>query len=389
MTAVGVVGASARAAVHSLARANFEAWAVDQFNDRDLTRVASCALCPSDRYPGAIPELAARFPPGPVLYTGGLENYPHIVRELATTRELWGNPPEVIERVRDPFALFPALAAAGFATPRLIPRGEACPREGRWLRKPLRSGGGLGIRFAHPSEAASPHHYFQEFIDGTPMSALFLSDLMESFVWPDGTDLFGITEQLIGEPWLHARPFVYCGNIGPVSIDGWTEARLSCDALVANREMSLRGLWGLDFILRGTFAYPVEANPRYTAGVEVLELGTRTSALVTHRRCFTESMGLREYKIPRQYDSPVGKAIYYAPHALTFPHSGPWDADLAGTFDPRRVPRFADIPEAGSAIEAGHPVLTFFAQGSTPAEVRERLQSRAAELDTLFQEHRA
>ncbi|WP_217551268.1 ATP-grasp domain-containing protein, partial [Pantoea sp. GbtcB22] len=73
---------------------------------------------------------------------------------------------------------------------------------GRWLRKPLKSGGGLGIRFSKPGESASPHHYFQEFIDGTPMSALY-----------GGTTLLGVTEQLIGEPWLHATPFAYCGNI--------------------------------------------------------------------------------------------------------------------------------------------------------------------------------
>ena len=72
---------------------------------------------------------------------------------------------------------------------------------------------------------------------------------------------------------------------------------------------------------------------------------------------------------------------------MRFPDSGPWDADLAGEFDPWRLPGFADIPSAGGAIGAGWPVLTFFATGSTPAEVRERLQSRAAELDHHFAEH--
>jgi predicted ATP-grasp superfamily ATP-dependent carboligase len=85
----------------------------------------------------------------------------------------------------------------------------------------------------------------------------------------------------------------------------------------------------------------------------------------------------------------LGKAIYYASRAITFPLSGPWDGDLTGEFDPWRVPQFADIPEPGSAIEPGSPVFTVFATGSTPAEVRERLQSRAAELDVLFQEHQS
>src|SRR5439155_18688560 len=104
---VGVVGASARAAVHSLARAGLSAWAVDLFADRDLARVAPCAVCPPDRYPAALPELARQFPPGPALYTGGLENHPAVVGELAADRELWGNPPDRLERVREPFRSCP------------------------------------------------------------------------------------------------------------------------------------------------------------------------------------------------------------------------------------------------------------------------------------------
>src|SRR5262249_6560684 len=142
--------------------------------------------------------------------------------------------------------------------------------------------------------------------------------------------------------------------------------------------------WGLDFVLSEQVVYPVELNPRYTAAVEVLELSWRCALLWAHVRCFTGSNALAKYKSWQRYDAPVGKAIYYAPHALRFPERGPWDADLTGTFDPWRVPEFADIPEASAVIEAGHPVLTFFATGSTHAEVRERLQSRAAGLDQLF-----
>jgi predicted ATP-grasp superfamily ATP-dependent carboligase len=372
VTSVGVVGSSARAAVHSLARAGFSAWAVDQFADRDLKRIAPCTICPPEGYPDAIPQLAAQFPPGPVLYTGGLENHPHILRELAAQRELWGNPADVVERVRDPFVLFPALAECGFAAPRLIPRGEPCVREGRWLRKPLRSGGGIGIRFAQPGEPASPHHYFQAFIDGAPMSAVF-----------SGATLLGVTQQLIGEPWLHAKGFAYCGNIGPVR-----------GPVPPAFPVPLRGVWGLDFVLCNGVAYVVEVNPRYTAAVEVLEHAVGVVAFCENPPPQPPSLkggGSQIYSpLPSGRGAggvgfPVGKAIYYAPHTLRFPYCGPWDADLAGDFDPWRLPKFADIPEAGSVIESGHPVLTFFATGSTPAEVRERLQSRAAELDALFQ----
>jgi predicted ATP-grasp superfamily ATP-dependent carboligase len=142
----------------------------------------------------------------------------------------------------------------------------------------------------------------------------------------------------------------------------------------------------MDFVLRGSVPYPVEVNPRFTAATEVLELCARTDVMTTHAKCFSESLAHAQYKIPRRYNSPVGKAIYYAPHRIAFPASGSWDADLTGEFDPWRLPNFADIPEPGSAIKPGWPVITIFAAGSSTAECRHRLQSRAAELDHLFAE---
>ncbi len=359
------MGASARAAVHSLTRAGHSAWAIDLFTDRDLVRVASCARCPMERYPEALPRFATRFEPGPLLYTGGLENYPHVVRELGARRELWGNPPETLDRVRDPFSFFPALSPGGFRVPRLIPRGESCPTVGCWLRKPFRSAAGLGIRVAHPGEAASAHHYFQEFVGGAPMSALFVN-----------TTLFGMTEQLIGEAWLHAKPFAYCGNIGLTTADA---AVCAMEHQLCEHNI-LRGVWGVDYVLNDGVAYLIEVNPRYTSAAEVLEHATGNAVFGAYGGSQPGSL-LADHRAEMR---PVGKAIYYAPRAIRFPPGGPWDADLAGDFDAWRLPDFADIPDAGSVIEPGCPVLTLFATGRTPKEVRERLQSRAAELDSLF-----
>jgi predicted ATP-grasp superfamily ATP-dependent carboligase len=438
VTAVGVVGASGRAAVMSAARAGFSAWAVDLFADRDLRRLAPAARCPADRYPDALPELAAAFPPGPVLYTGGLENHPGVVRRLAETRPLWGNPPDVLERVRDPFRLHAALTAAGLPAPRVAPAAEQ-PLPGRWVRKPLRSAGGTGVRFAAPGDCPSTAHYLQEFIDGRPMSAVFVGST-------DGTDLLGVTDQLVGEPRLHARPFAYCGNVGPAEVPASLDGSLREMGSALGRAFGLRGLWGADFILNSGTPYPVEVNPRYTSSAEVLEHAGGIAVLERHAAAFGQEAPplTRRVALLRGGLSPgtrcagsaagvnrggeagltplaggssvapvapprpavrgevaerraaseagegfcrphfVGKAIYYSPHRITFPPCGPWDADLTGDPDPWRLPGFADIPEPGEVVEPGHPVLTFLATDETPTECRERLQSRAAELDRLF-----
>lgn len=357
---IGVVGASARAAVHSLLRAGYKAWAVDLFGDRDLALVALCAVCPLEEYPTALPRLAAQFPPGPVIYTGGLENHPQVVAELAASRELWGTPSDVLERVRDPYQLFPILTEAGFRVPAIVPRDEPCPTSGRWLRKSIRSGGGLGIRFASPGEPASPNHIFQEFIEGVPMSAVY-----------GGTTLLDVSEQLVGEPWLHAKLFTYCGSIGPVkTLTGALGSQIR-----ACQGIALPGLGNLDFILHNGQAVPVELNPRYSASIEVLEHAIGCSFVT-----------LQLDPARRSDCSVVGKGIYYAPHTLTLPVTGPWDADLVTPFDPWRFPAFADIPAVGSVISKGQPVLTLLVSGSSPAECRARLQSRAGELDLLLTE---
>src|SRR5262245_37140002 len=200
----GVVGAGARAPVGSLLRAGFAAWAVDLFADRDLRRMAPCIRCPTDDYPDALPRLADAFPPGPVMYTGGLENRPDVVHELGARRPLWGNPPDVLAAVRDPFRLNTDLSAAGFKVPRTLPTGPVPP--GRWLRKPVRSAGGHSIRFAAPDDPPDPAFYLQEFIDGRPMSAVFHSSTDETNSY-ERARLLGVSEQLVGESWLHARPF--------------------------------------------------------------------------------------------------------------------------------------------------------------------------------------
>jgi predicted ATP-grasp superfamily ATP-dependent carboligase len=361
---IGVVGASARAAVHSLARAGLGAWAVDLFGDRDLRLVAPCAACPASNYPDALPPLARHFHPGPVLVTGGLENHPAVVAQLAGDRELWGSPPAVIERVRDPYALAEFLAAHGFASPRILAPGEPCPAPGEWLLKSRRSSGGFGVRFARASEVGDASHHLQGFIDGPPMSAVFIAGTSH-------VELFGVTEQLVGVDWLHARGFRYAGNVGPAEITEALRRELTRLGSALAAEFGLRGVFGVDIVLRNGRPWVVEVNPRYPASVEVIEHGTGKAVFGGAR-------------MPPGLFAAIGKAIYYAPHRLTFPAAGPWDADLAADFDPWRLPGFADIPEPGTLTDAGSPVLTIFAAASSPALVRGRLQSRAAELDRLL-----
>lgn len=363
---VGVVGASARAAVHSLARAGFSAWAVDLFADRDLARIAPCKVCPATSYPDALPELARDFPRSQILYTGGLENYPQVLAGLADDHELWGNPPSVTQLVRDPIRLATTLQAYGLQTPRLIPPGEPAPPGGHWLSKSLRSSGGQGVRQAKPGDPPNLQRYFQEFIPGKSYSAVFVDQL-----------LFGITRQLVGEQWVHSQKFTYSGSIGPITLSKPLIEKLVFLGAMFHREFKVRGIWNVDFIINSQQLYVIETNPRYSASVEVLEHALGRS--IFHPD---------EYRNTPHPNRHVGKAIYYASQRVRFPATGPWEADLTRGFDPWRMPTFADIPAPGTIIEHTQPVLSILQNGSSPAECHRKLQSHAVELDQLLLESR-
>src|SRR5207249_2914162 len=124
----------------------------------------------------------------------------------------------------------------------------------------------------------------------------------------------------------------------------------------------LRGLFGVDGVLRDGYFLPVEVNPRYTASVEVLEHATGVAALDLHR---LSSLGRKLSPVEqRPAAGMIGKAILYAREELTLPE-GPW-TETARAPDPLRLPEYADVPDAGERIEAGRPVLTLFARGDTP-----------------------
>ncbi len=363
-----IVGASGRAAAASARRADFEPFVLDLFADADTERLATVFKLPMADYPHGFIELARRLPSMPWMYTGGIENYPDVVAAISETHELLGNGPDVLRKVRDPIALQEWMRQFKRTKPRTVLPGEIPAPDGRWLRKPLRGSAGHGVRFATPEDFAKQtdqnDYYLQEFLTGQSLSAVFAHGRKG---WPT---FVGLSRQLIGTPWLHARPFAYAGSI---MIDTNTNPDVRPTGGWITHHFPLKSVWGIDFIQDEKELCVVEVNPRYTASVEIYELASETASLTQ-----------QEPAVPKR---TIGKAIYYAPHRITFPSSGPWDDSLAKCADVWRVPEYADIPHTGDIIEKGHPVLTFFAVAANEAECESKLMKLASELDQFFSTH--
>ncbi|MFO0936702.1 MAG: ATP-grasp domain-containing protein [Gemmataceae bacterium] len=362
-----IVGASGRAAAAWALRRGYEPFVIDLFADEDTRQFGPVFTCPFEEYPHGFIERSRLAPAGPWLYTGGLENAPEVVAAISRERRLIGNGPDVLSRVRDPFHVQDVCRRIVVAYPQTISmaewRADPSRTQSRWLKKSLRSSGGLGVRtlveheHEHEQEEQHGDGYAQEFIDGDAMSVLFESDGNRR------VKLLGVTRQLIGQDWLHAKPFSYCGNLSRKSEA--LEPLLRSIGERFTRLWNLRGIWGVDFIERNGEPVVIEINPRFTASMDVLDDLLPASA---EKAC-------------------IGKAVYYAPFAFRFPHEGPWLESLARCRDVKYRPTFADIPAAGFPVQAGQPVLTLLCESRSENEAIHTLKAHANDLDQRFLAH--
>ena len=360
-----IVGASTRAAAMSARGAGLVPYCCDMFGDVDLARTAEQFQVVDD-YPHGLIAATAEFPPAPWMYVGALENSPNVVAEISKSRPLWGVGPGELARIRNPLTLRAALEAGGVSVPTIRESQEPPPRDRSWVVKPIRSAGGRSIRIWN-ADATAPQepHYFQKHVFGEPMSAIWIGAATEA------PRLCGVTRQLIGEAAFHARPFTYCGSIGPIKIDVTLNRELARLGK-ALAQFNLAGLFGVDFAFDGMTAWILEVNPRYSASIEVLERATATPLLAAHAGAFDVSFSerlSRPVDVRVKSDSVHGKAIVFAATDCVCSDL----EDLAK----RHSIEIADIPALGSVIHATQPICTVFAEGRSEIDVMDSLKKSA------------
>jgi len=361
-----VAGVTTRALAVSATRAGWRVTAIDAFGDLDLRAVATVtSAVESDgmRFSPAEAARAARaVTADAVAYTSNFENHPEAVAVLARGRQLLGNPPHVLEQIRNPLTLMRALRRRGFAVPDTRASAPPFISSERWLTKPRRSGGGHGTS-PWRGDPVRRSAYLQARIRGRPGSISFLADGRHAVP-------IGLSLQLVGEAAFGARGFRYCGSLlagreAPLfHRAGEVAATATALAAAVTEEFGLVGLNGLDFIARDGIPFPIEVNPRYSASMELVEraLEPRVSLFRLHERaCSGVLPGATA--APRHV---AGKAVVFARRTVTIGETSHWAAD-----------GIADIPRPGERIGRGHPICTVFAEGRDARECHERLVKKA------------
>ena len=382
-----ILGASTRAAAFSAWRAGFEPVCVDQFADADLCAmtevhpVESLSYAANDTHAPIMMAIQA-LANLPILFAGGMENQPQLLQHLENHYTVWGASYRAIQRVRHPQQLADGLTEV---RQRMLPvrmASDPPPRDGAWIVKPLASAGGRGI-FPWDSSARNlpfdGAHYFQQRVHGRVYSGLFLAETE-----PGDVRFIGLTRQLVGCPELHAGPFAWCGNIGPVFLPVEVEFLVRRWGNILKWKFGLTGLYGIDFIVdEAGQPWLLEVNPRLTGSVEVLELACGLTLLADHIACYDShvSASAREFAaapVPAENER-LGRAILYAPYRLRS------KIPVPPTMDLESVPAIADIPAYDSLIEPGQPVCSVYAWGVDEADVTARLFEAAKCIEPLLE----
>jgi predicted ATP-grasp superfamily ATP-dependent carboligase len=299
----------------------------------------------------ALVDAAMREAPGAVVYGASFENHPALVERLAERHALLGNPSDTLRAVRDPVRLGAALGDLPY--PRT---STTLPSSGRWLRKPLRGGGGIRVR-EWRGGALPAGTFLQERIEGIACSAAAVGDGKDAVV-------LGLTEQLVGEGAFGVRGHRWCGNLVPPRIRAGElpeQARAICSCLAG--AFALRGLFGVDFMWDGERAWTVEVNPRPTASLETIAAAHGVDVFDAHlRACAGELPGSEAERL-----GAAGKAVLFATEDVVVGDSVRWLE--------RGV---RDVPHPGERIAAGRPICTVATTAETPEDALAGLEEQAA-----------
>ncbi|MEO5696608.1 MAG: ATP-grasp domain-containing protein [Burkholderiaceae bacterium] len=387
MAALAVAALSARVLAQAASRDGFDVVALDVFGDSDTLRASSrwmplaspgALQIDPEQLLVALAELAQRGDVIGWIAGSGFEAAPELLERGAALLPLIGTPADAVRRVRGPQSFFERLAHAGIAHPQV--RMTPPLQSAGWLSKDAGSSGGWHIRRVTEDDveragpesgpAAAPagpstQGYYQREMTGVPMSATFIAN---------GTDacVLGVNQQIVRP--LGARPFVFCGVIGPVPVPADVSQHIGSVLRRLVAAFSLRGLGSLDFMVDDTGAVHVlEINPRPPASLALY--ATRCAAasspasasvgvIAAHvRACLDRE--LPDLSQAAAGDLVQGTEIVFATRPLRLDDAGALRlAGLAGCHD---------LPRAASRFSVGDPVCSVSAEGATAAEVRDRL----------------
>jgi predicted ATP-grasp superfamily ATP-dependent carboligase len=269
------------------------------------------------------------------------------------------------------------LRDAGLSFPETIAEAsQRLPLDRSWLCKTYRGASGSGVWLldgpAALERAGRERAVFQRFVDGVSASAVWACS-------GEGGQLLGVTRQLVGDAKAGAKPWHYCGSVGPLDISNEVRSQLVQLGDLLSGRFHLRGLVGVDLVIAKNRAWALEVNPRYSASVEIIERMTGLSAVAAHVAACQGSMH-PVTAASATSELMHGKVVVYAKRPVVIT-PGFFDWAINQSSSVARDGFLGDIPHAGESLEAGQPVLTVFAAAS-PKDFDSELNARINDVES-------
>jgi predicted ATP-grasp superfamily ATP-dependent carboligase len=359
-----VVAHSARLLAQSAARAGYPVCALDLFNDADTGRFALASEAVDSRAgdgagfdPQDLLQRAARLCPAAqclgLVYGAGFEDDTETLKRLAHGRALFGNPPELVARLKDPTEFFGLLDRLSIPHPlTMLTRPD--PARG-WLYKRSGAAGGTHVVDAWMAsvDPVASTGYFQRRTRGRNLSLLFLADGRRAYV-------VGVSRQLtrgVGE-----RRYTYAGAVGPIDLPAPAAETLldTVQALVGHT--GLVGCNSIDFLLDGDRPALLEINPRPSATMDLYDHDWPGGLFDAHVQA---CRGRLPGQSARRRGGPVrAHAIVYASARVRIAPDAVFPAWCS------------DIPRPGSDVAIDAPICTVHADGADPSAALRQLGRR-------------
>jgi predicted ATP-grasp superfamily ATP-dependent carboligase len=354
-----IAAISGRALAAAARRAGYRPLVADFFCDTDTVALAErTAKLPGNLQSGidgtriaeTLRRLAGDDQPVALVLGSGFERITDIVDELASIFPLAGCGARAIRRVKDPQMLARDCAELGIPHPAF--RRDPPPDPENWVVKTVGGAGGSHIARAN-GEKPAPGRYFQRFVSGRSVSALFVGD--------------GRSARIVGfsRQWLSpapTAPYRYGGAVRLRRFGRGHASRIVRWLSGLTLRAGLVGLCSADFIGDANGYHLVEINPRPGATLDIFD-DSETPLMEAHLRA---SRG-EPYRLPRFADCMASMITYAAAPIPRFPaiHWPEWTADHQS---------------AGTRLVEGDPVCTVFARGPSAGATRRTVKAQARQL---------
>lgn len=334
--------------MRAAAAAGYEVIALDAFADSD-TGHAACSLHTLKYSESSFdaPELEAvlrkieQEAPLGLVYGSGFEVQPALLGLVEQYMPLIGNSVRVLRNMKRAITFFALLDVLNIPHPAVSLQQMSSQdfASGTWLIKKNGGSGGTHIRKAKDNARLEPGYYYQQEMQGVPVSLLFAADGMK-------VKEIGFNQQWLAPTSL--MPYRYGGAVSRAELPLSVKQQLLEAAQKLTSAVGLRGLNSLDAIMVGERLWVLELNPRLTA---TFDLYPTADGRLFDLHLQASAGGFADW--PQLGGKSKAHYIVYAPENISLPEGLDWPDWVA------------DIPSVAGHIKAGDPVCTVTAEGNT------------------------